>query len=283
MKGHVPMSTQIDAVFTKVFQNEVKEAYQRQGSKLRKTVRSKTGIEGSSTYFPRVGKGVAAAKSRHGQVPVMNLDHFQVECILQDYYAGDWVDRLDELKANLDERAVIADAGAYALGRKTDELIIAALDTGTMQALGTAPGTTDADGLTKEKVLLAFEMLGAADVPDDGNRFAVVGWKQWSQLLNIPEFADADYVGSDDLPWKGTQAKRWLGALWMPHSGLTKVGALRYCYFYHKTAIGHAAAAEVQTDVTWHGDRAAHFVANMMSQGAVLVDDPGVIRMRAFE
>ena len=69
----------------------------------------------------------------------------------------------------------------------------------------------------------------------------------------------------------------------MPHSGLTKSGSLRYCYFYHRTAIGHAAAAEVSTDVTWHGDRAAHFVANMMSQGAVLVDDAGVVRMRAAE
>ncbi|WP_137179447.1 phage capsid protein [Roseomonas sp. AR75] len=277
------MSTQIDAVFTKQFQAEVHEAYQRQGSKLRKTVRSKTGIGGTSTFFPKVGKGTAAAKTRHGAVPVMNLEHAQVECILQDYYAGDWVDRLDELKTNLDEREVIANAGAYALGRKTDELIIAAFDTGTQEAVGTASGTTDTDGLTKAKVLLAFEMMGASDVPDDGNRYAVVGWKQWSELLEIEEFASADYVGSEELPWRGTQAKRWLGAMWMPHSGLTKVGALRYCYFYHRTAVGHAAAAEVQTDVTWHGDRAAHFVANMMSQGAVLVDDTGVIRMRAFE
>jgi hypothetical protein len=279
----MPTSTQIDAVFTKQFQSEVKEAYQRHGSKLRPTVRSKTGVTGTSTFFPKVGKGTAAAKTRHGAVPVMNLEHAQVECILQDYYAGDWIDRLDELKADIDERSVIANAGAYALGRKTDELIIAALDTGTKEAIGTAPGTTDTDGLTKAKVLLAFEMLGAGDVPDDGQRFAVVGWKQWSQLLEIDEFSSAEYVGTDELPWKGTQAKRWLGALWMPHSGLTKSGALRYCYFYHKTAIGHAAAAEVETDVTWHGDRAAHFVANMMSQGSVLVDDTGVVRMRAAE
>jgi hypothetical protein len=45
----------------------------------------------------------------------------------------------------------------------------------------------------------------------------------------------------------------------------------------------HAAAAEVETDITWHGDRAAHFVSNMMSQGAALVDDFGVVRMRAAE
>ena len=70
-------------------------------------------------------------------------------------------------------------------------------------------------------------MLGEVDVPDDGQRFAVVGWKQWSDLLNIEEFANADYVGDDDLPWKGTQAKRWLGSLWLPHSGLPKLDGVR--------------------------------------------------------
>ncbi len=210
----------------------MQEAYQRQGSKLRPTVRSKTDVRGASTVFQKVGRGTAAAKARNGVVPVMNIDHSSVGCFLQDYYAGDWVDRMDELKTNLDERMVAANAGAYALGRKTDELIIAAFDSSTREAVGTASGQTDNDGLTRAKVLLAFEMLGAADVPDDGQRFAVVGWKQWSELLTIQEFANAQYVGDGELPWKGTQAKRWLGALWMPHSGLTKNAALRYCYFY---------------------------------------------------
>jgi hypothetical protein len=82
-----------------------------------------------------------------------------------------------------------------------------------------------------------------------------------------------------NLPWKGMQAKQWLGATWIPHTGLTKTGTIRSCYFFHKTAIGHAAAAEITTDVTWHGDRAAHFVNSMMSQGACLIDDAGVVRM----
>jgi len=277
------VSTTIDQAFVKQFQAEVHEAYQRQGSKLRPTVRSKGGVRGASTVFPRVGKGTAAAKARNGAVPVMNLEYSNAECFLQDYYAGEWIDRFDDLKSAIDERAVVAHAGAYALGRKTDELIIAALDTATQEATGTGTGLTDTDGLTKQKVLMAFEMLGAADVPDDGNRYAVVGWKQWSELLQIAEFGQADYVGDDALPWKGTQAKRWLGALWMPHSGLTKAGNLRYCYFYHRTAVGHAAGSEVITDITWHGDRAAHFVNNMMSQGAVLIDGSGVVRMRAKE
>ena len=120
-------------------------------------------------------------------------------------------------------------------------------------------------------------------MPDDGQRYAVVGWKQWSELLQIQEFANSDYIGPDELPWQGTQAKKWLGATWMPHSGLTRAGALRYCYFYHRTAIGHASGSDVQTDVTWHGDRAAHFVNNMMSQGAALVSGDGIVRMRCKE
>jgi hypothetical protein len=271
------MATTVDQSFIKHFQADVHVAYQQMGSKLRNTVRVKNNVEGSSTVFQKVGKGTASTKARHGKVPVMNVDHTPIECPLYDYYAGDWVDRLDEIKTNIDERGVLVKAGAYALGRKTDELIIAQLDQSTNYALD------GADGLTKDKVLTAFEMLGAADVPDDGDRTAVVGWKQWSDLMQIDEFTNADYVGEDDLPWKGTQAKRWLGTLWLPHSGLTASGGVRHCYWYHKTAIGHAIGAEVQSDVTWHGDRASHFVNNFMSQGAALIDPAGVVSLRCLE
>ena len=272
------MSTTIDQAFVKQFEREVHEAYQRMGSKLRMSVRTINNVEGATTVFQKVGKGTASTKSTHGMVPVMNLDHSAVEVTLQDYYAGDWVDRLDELKTNIDERQIIVNAGAYALGRKTDEMIINALNTATKSVTDTAAG------LTKAKVLEAFELLGEGDVPDDGQRFAVVGWKQWSELLAIEEFSSADYVGADELPWRGTQAKRWLGTLWVPHSGLPIDGGdVRSCFWYHRSAIGHAVSADVQTDVTWHGDRAAHFVNNMMSQGSGLIDNDGVVVINCDE
>ena len=272
------MSTSIDKAFVKQFEREVHEAYQRMGSKLRNTVRSKGEVRGSSTTFQKIGKGTAAVKSRHGQVPVMNLDHTPVECELSDYYAGDWVDRLDELKISFDERQVVANAGAYALGRKTDELIIAALDDAAVAEA--EDGTTK---LTETKVMAALEVLGANEVPDDGQRYAIVGWRQWADLLGLEEFSSADYVGPDELPWRGTQAKRWLGTLWMPHSGLPLASDVRTGFWYHKTAVGHASGADVETDVTWHGDRAAHFVNSMMSQGACLIDDGGVVALPCLE
>ncbi len=274
------MATTIDQAFIKQFEREVHEAYQRQGSKLRNTVRSINNVKGASAIFQKVGKGTASTKSTHGMVPVMNLAHSNVECALQDFYAGDWVDRLQELKINIPERQVIAAAGANALGRKTDELIIDALKTATTHTI--ADSNT---GLTKAKVLDAFEQFGENDVPDDAQRFAVIGWKQWSDLLAIDEFSSADYVGAANLPYSTiTQAKMWLGTVWIPHSGLPIDGSdIRSCFFYHKTAIGHASGSDVQTDISWHGDRAAHFVNNMMSQGAVLIDAGGVITIKCDE
>jgi hypothetical protein len=271
------MSTSVISTYSKDYGAQVHAAYQRQGTKLRNTVRSRNNVTGAIAVFSKVGKGAASTKARHGKVPVMNVDHASVECQLYDYYAGDWLDKLDDLKVEHDERAVLVNAGAYALGRKTDELIIAELDKSTNYALD---GST---ALTKDKVLAAFEMLGEADVPDDGERTAVVGWKQWSDLLQIPEFADSDYIGNDDLPWKGTQAKHWLGTLWLPHSGLTRSGGVRHCYWYHKTAVAHAVGAEVKSEITYHGDRAAWFCNNMMSQGAALVDPVGVVSLRCLE
>ena len=157
--------------------------------KFRKETSASVSACGVKAACAKIFAASAAAKARNGAVPVMNLTYSNAECFLQDYYAGEWIDKLDEIKSNIDERSVIANAGAYALGRKTDELIVAALDGATQEAVGTGVGLADTDGLTKQKVLMAFEMLGAADVPDDGQRFAVVGWKQWSELLQIQEFA----------------------------------------------------------------------------------------------
>ena len=264
------MSVSIDQVFVKQFEADVHLAYQQMGTKLRATVRSKSGVVGASTTFQKVGRGTASTKSRHGIVPVMNLNHEPVECVLQDYYAGDWVDALDELKTNVDERRVVASAGAYALGRKTDELIVNAMKQST-NSVGDY-----STGLTKDLILSALEVLNQNDVPDDGRRFAVVGVHQWNELLSMDEFVSADYVG-DNLPLiSGGATKKWLGITWVLYNDLPLATSNRDCFMYHATSIGHACGQEVKTDISWHGERAAHFISNSMSQGAVLIDNAGI-------
>lgn len=272
------MSVSIDQVFVKQFEADVHLAYQQMGTKLRATVRSKSGVVGASTTFQKVGRGTASTKSRHGIVPVMNLNHEPVECLLQDYYAGDWVDALDELKTNVDERRVVASAGAYALGRKTDELIIDAMRTAT-----TSVGDYSSV-LNKNLILAAVEKLNANDVPDDGRRFAVVGVHQWNQLLLMDEFVSQDYVGNSNPLVAGFESRKWLGITWVLHNGLPMNSTTgRDCFIYHASSIGHASGQDVKSDITWHGERAAHFISNSMSQGAVLIDNDGIVCVKCKE
>ena len=274
----------IDTAFVKQYEAEVHEAYQRMGSKLRGTVRTKNGVVGTSTTFQIMGKGEAVTKARHAEIAAMNLAHTNVECILQDWYAGEWVDRLDELKINHDERGIAARAGAYALGRKTDALIIEQLDAASPVVSG-GGDLADSAGFTKAKALAAVETLNAADVPDDGQRFAVVSPAAWTDLMTINEFVSSDFIGGD-LPFAaavGMQTRRWLGCFWMMHTGLTSTGGYRQCYVYHRSAIGHAIGLDVTSDISWHGDRASHFINNMMSQGAKLIDGTGTVRVKITE
>lgn len=268
------MSTTISEGFVTQYVEMVHQAYQGRGSKLRHTVRLQEGVEGSKCVFQKVGKGAAGKKTRHGNVPLMNLNHSNVSCTLSDWYAAEYVDKLDELKDKHDEKQVAADAGAWALGRKIDELIIAKLDGATNIV------AENTSGLTKDKILQAFGTMNANDVPDDGHRFAVVGPHQWNELLNIQEFKSSDYAG-EQYPWlKGTESRTWLGITWMFHTGLPLEAGMRKCYVYHRNAAGLAEGQKVQAFVDWVPEKAAHLVDHMLSAGACLIDPDGVVEIQ---
>ena len=268
------MPTDISVAFIKQFESEVHIAYQQTGTLLRNTVRVKS-VKGKDTTFQIIGKGAASTKTRHKQITAMNLEHSNVTVSLADYYAGEWVDKLDELKTNIDERQVVAKSGAYALGRKTDDLIIAAMNTTTTEVDGTTMAVEDA-------FLKAFADMNDNEVPDDNDRYCAVSPQVWNMLLKVDQFAKSNFV--DDKPWiKGRTAKKWLGINFIMHAGLPKSGNVRSCFMYHKSALGFANGCDVTSDITWHGDYAAHFINNMMSQGAGLIDTKGVIKVKIDE
>ena len=272
------MATSIDQAFIRQFESEVHIAYQRMGSKLKNTVRSSNNVQGSTARFQKVAKGAAVTKARHADVPAMNLVHTNVDVTLADYYAADYVDRLDELKINIDERQIVVMNAAAALGRKTDELITTAMDgTSNDVAHGSA-------ALTEAKVKTAFEGLGDNDVPDDGQRYLAVAPQSWSDLLAVASFTQAEYIGYDDLPFKaGSSAKRWLGFIVFMHSGLPKSSTTRKNFAYHRTSIGFASGADVVTEINYVPEKVSYLVTAMMSQGSVLIDATGIYEVQATE
>lgn len=283
------MSTSIDTSFVRSYERKVHLVFQREGSYLRNTVRFRPDITGESTTFQKIATGAATTKARHGTITPMNQTHTAHTATLVDFYAGDWVDRLDEAKINIDERDAIASSGAFALGRKVDsqiDTILAAANTDNVTITVTSSGAVQAG------LLQMAANLYQQDIPNDGKLYGALGPTMWNRAMAITSFSSSDFVGANGLPFTvgvptGGKFVDWMGVKWLMHSGLTgENSATSNCYLWHMNSIGYAAGAHagnvagrasVAADITWHGDRASHFVNHMMSGGGVEIDGGGII------
>ena len=263
------MANTIDQAFIKQFESEVHMAYQRMGSKLRNTVRSVGNVRGSVVRFQKIGTGTASTKTRNGDVTAMELAHTNVEATMADFYAAEYIDKLDELKINIDERQAVAQSAAAALGRKTDDILYTAMDAG-------ANSTQIADttgALVKADLLTLFETFGAANLPEDGQRYLAMSPAGYADLFNINEFASSDFVGEQNLPYAGGMTmKEFLGFKIFSTSAVTAGKNMAY----HTTAIGLGINSDVKTELNYVPQKAAHLATSMMSMGAVVIDDNGI-------
>lgn len=262
------MANTIDQAFVKQFESEVHLAYQRNGSKFRDTVRT-SNVSGSSARFQKIGAGAANTKARNGDVTAMELVHSYVEVSMADYYAPELVDKLDELKTNINERQAVATSAASALGRKTDDIITTALDAGA-----NATQINDiTSAIEKADFLTMFETLGLADVPEDGQRYLAMSPSGFADLFNITEFASSDYVGPQNLPFAGgVTMKEFMGLKVFSTSAVA--GGKNF--LYHTSAVGLGINSDVSSEINYVPMKAAHLLNSMMSMGAVVIDANGV-------
>lgn len=263
------MASTIDVAFIKQFESEVHMAYQRMGSKLRNTVRMANNVTGSTVRFQKIGTGVASTKSRNGNVTPMELVHTQVEATMEDFYAAEYIDKLDELKININERQAVAMSAAAALGRKTDDLLYTAMDAG---ANSTQIHDTNS-AVEKADLLSLFETFGTANIPEDGNRYLAMHPKGYADLFLINEFASSDFVGEQNLPYAGGMTmKEFLGFKIFSTSAITAGKNMAY----HTSAVGLGVNADVTTELNYIPEKVSHLATSMMSMGATVIDANGV-------
>ena len=284
------MATSVNLAFVQEYMTDLHHVFQREGSMLKDTIFLKDGVVGSTAHFQKLGTGVATTKSRHGEITPMNVTHTAPSVTLADFYAGEWADSLDEAKVNIDVRLAYAKSGAFALGRKVDEQITTVLDS-TSQS--TVTYTVTSSAAIQASLITLVEALDANSVPNDGQRYGVLTPRAYAQAMTVESFASSDYVGVNGLPFgEGIPGHRkfrdWMNVKWCMLPTLPGVGtSTAKIFVYHKNAVGYAiqkseyanvaGGENVAADITWHGDRASYFINHMMSGGAVMIDDTGVI------
>ena len=283
------MANDISDAFVTLYDSEIKLAYQRMGPQLRGTTRVSNEVIGNTVVFQTLGKGAANTKGRNSDVTPMNPTHATASATIADYYAPEYIDKLDLLKVRHDERRAIQETSVAAIGRQDDSLLITVLEAATtnqstaraISALGSTATAAVVTGILSAHI----SSLGRRDVPlQDGNLFSAVSMQVWDHLLTIDQFARAEYVGATPLaalPWS---ARRWMGCEWRTHTGLTLSGTTaRLILTWHKNSLGKGVGLEIGTEISYVPQKVAWLINSMTSVGYVNIDSDGIQQLSVDE
>lgn len=283
------MSIQASTNFITSFDAMVKAAYQAAGT-LRNAVRVKTGVNGSSHKFFKLGQGVATERIPQSDITPMNISHANVTATLKDYSAGEYSDVLDLEKLSYDEKKELATAVANAMGRRMDQLIIDAMNTGansTSVANTVQEGTgSSACGFNIAKLLAAKALMDAANVPDDGNRYMALSANALKDALLDSKISSNDYTTIMAIQ---TGKLRDFAGFKFIVIGTRKEGGLplasnnRVNFAWHKDAVGLAIGHDMHTEINYIPEKTSWLTNGLFSAGAVVIDDEGVYKVNTKE
>jgi hypothetical protein len=254
----------INTAAVKQFGSNIEMLVQQKGSKLRNACRIESGIVGEEAYFDQLAETAAVAKTvRNSDTPLVKSDHRRRRVTMYDYEWADLIDKEDQLKMLIDPQSAYVQNAAWALGRSCDDLIIAAFSgtAYTGKAGGTSTSFTAANqiavaasGLTIGKLINAKEILDAADVDPQEERYIAVTAKQVSDLLNTTEVKSADYNTVRALV--AGQVDTFLGFKFILCNRLAVDGALsRICPVWAKSGMLLAVAKDINSRIDVRPDK----------------------------
>tara|TARA_R100000152_G_C6769579_1_gene195468 strand:+ start:975 stop:1838 length:864 start_codon:yes stop_codon:yes gene_type:complete len=286
------MSVQITTAFIEQYKSNVFHLAQQKGSRLRDAVRTET-VVGKSHFFERIGSTAALKRtSRHSDTPRVDTPHSRRKVSMDDYDWADLIDQEDKVRMLISPQSEYAQAGAWAMGRAMDDAII---DAASGNAFGgVAGGTTVAlpsgqkivhgsAGLSVTKLIEAKEILDAADIDPEEERYLVCTSKQLSDLLAITQITSADFNSVKALV-QG-EIDTFMGFKFIRTERLdTNSSSNRLVLAFAKSGIGLAVGSDIQTRISERADKNyATQVFLSMTIGATRIEDEKVVEIECTE
>ena len=279
------MSLQISSAFVTLFDAEVKQAYQGQRA-LAGLIRERSGVEGSTVKFPKIGKGVATQRIPQADVTPLNVSYSQVTATMQDYIAAEYSDIFNQQKVNFDDRRELVQVVSGAIGRRMDQLVIAALEaSGTTLTVDEDLGGTNAS-LNVAKLRRAKRLLDAGNVPMDG-RVALIHARSLEGLLGETAATSADFNTVRALV--AGEINTFLGFRFVTIGDRDEGGLgfgsanIRQNWFFHRDAVGMGIGMNSKTEINYVPEKTSFLVASMFSAGAVAIDAEGIVKVETYE
>jgi hypothetical protein len=264
------------------FDAEVKHAYQG-GALLNGTTKVRNNVVGLSYNFRVSGKGIAKQKASSAEVIPMNVTRGNVNCALADWHASDYTDIFDQATVNFDEKQELAKSVALAMGRRSDQIRINAMNlSANVAAVNTDVGGT-ASGFNLDKLLRLSRILNAAGVPSSGRHLAINA-RGLEQALLVSQFSSADYNSLRAL--QSGEINSFGGFMWHiiddrnapgEEGGLPNPsGALRQGFAWHEDAVGFASGIDISTEINYIPTKTSWLATGKFKAGAVIIEAVGV-------
>ena len=278
------MAINLSTAFVTLFDAEVKQAYQGQ-AQLRPAVRVRSGVEGSTYKFPKIGKGVAQVRIPQTDVTPLNVSYGSVTATLSDYIAAEYSDIFMQAKVNFDERAELVKVVSGAIGRRQDQLILDALvASSTSNTVAKSIGGASTN-LNLDKLLEAKKLLDAKNVPMD-NRHIFIHANNLSGLLGETKVTSSDFNSIKALV--NGELNTFLGFNFhtigdRDEGGLPITTGDRKVYAFHRDAIGMAEGIAPKTEINYIPEKTSFLVSSMFSAGAVAIDAEGIVEITCDE
>lgn len=261
------------------YRQEFIHGFEARQSLLRTTTVTEAVIKGNTATFLVADSNSATAVTRgaNGLIAARADNLTQTSATLQE-----WHDLVRKTGFNVtnsqgDQRRIMQETTMAVLNRKIDLDIIAQLDTATNDT-----GTTTTASLAmvaKSKAILGVNYVPSSEVD---NMFAVVTPAFMAYLMQVKEFASADYVDAKPFTGRPGQMLRWYGVNWIESPLLTGIGtATEKCYMFHRNAIGHAAnMPEIQSFVGYDEEQDYSYARCSIYMGSKLLQNSGVVQMK---
>lgn len=206
------MSVQITTAMVNQYKSNVEFQLQQKGSRLQDCVRNESQAAEFDFYDEVGATDAVEVLTRHSDTPLLNTPHTRRRVSLRDFDWADLVDKPDKVRTLIDPTSPYAVGAVWAMGRKKDDLILEAAfgsaytgKTGATEVLWSTytgqvialnyveSGSATDSGLTIGKLRKAKELLDAAEVDPDEERFIAVTAKQVTDLLKTTEVTSSDY------------------------------------------------------------------------------------------
>lgn len=282
------MSINLSTAAVKKFEKEAQQAFQENGTDLRKAVMTRDAKGSKQVQFQVYGEVIMNERTAaHTNIPAQDPSIAIPTATVKDYTVGIYTDIFLNNQIGWDGRQSAVQGIVGAMNRRMDQIIID-------EGLGTATGKTVASGsdnLNVSHFADSARLLGSA-VPDMDRHFLCHdnGFYHFIQENDVKDIdtnihkplADGKLPGymGFSLHKMGDRDATIVGD---NAGGLALSGTDRTNYAWQKNSIGLAMNMEPKITIDWIPEKQAHFIVGKLSAGAVLLQDEGVVTVTTDE